>query len=229
MKPVIKVDIVSDVVCPWCYIGKRRIEKAMQSLSDQYEFDITYLPFELNPSVPKEGLNQKEYLANKFGSEEKYQQITNHVTKIAAEEGLQFDFDKQLKSPNTKDAHRLLLYAKAEGKQIALKELLMQAYFEKGVDLTKNENLVSIAVHAGLDAASVTSYLNSGEGTDEVNKIVQLNYKRGISGVPFYIINNQYGLSGAQPADVFVQALKQIGETIETSQAEACDVDNPNC
>ena len=82
---------------------------------------------------------------------------------------------------------------------------------------------------AGLDAASVTSYLNSGEGTDEVNKIVQFNYKRGISGVPFYIINNQYGLSGAQPADVFVQALKQIGETIETSQAEACDVNNPNC
>jgi predicted DsbA family dithiol-disulfide isomerase len=229
MKPVIKVDIVSDVVCPWCYIGKRRIERAMQTLADEFEFDITYLPFELNPNAPKEGFNQKEYLTNKFGSEEKYKQITEHVSRIAAEEGLHFDFIKQQKSPNTKDAHRLLWYARKEGKQIQLKELLMQAYFEKGIDLTKNENLISIAVEAGLNGNKISTFLSSQEGIEEVENSVQLNYQRGISGVPFYIINNTYGVSGAQSSEVFIQALRQIGETTMTTSADACDVENPNC
>jgi predicted DsbA family dithiol-disulfide isomerase len=98
MKPKITIDIVSDVVCPWCYIGKRRIEKAMTELSDQFEFQVSYLPFELNPQTPKEGFNQKEYLTKKFGSEEKYNQITSHVASVAAEEGLKFDFSKQIVS-----------------------------------------------------------------------------------------------------------------------------------
>lgn len=229
MKPVIKVDIVSDVVCPWCYIGKKRIEKAMQSLADEFEFDITYLPFELNPNVPKVGFDQKTYLVNKFGSEEKYNQITAHVTSVAATEGLQFNFSKQQKSPNTKDAHRLLLHARKHGKQIALKELLMQAYFEKGIDLTQKENLIAIAVNCGLDGVEVSALLQSNEGTEEVDKLVQMNYQRGISGVPFYIINNQYGISGAQPTEVFVQALKQIGTEVLKSEGDACDVSDPNC
>ncbi|MEY4929902.1 MAG: hypothetical protein RI909_626, partial [Bacteroidota bacterium] len=130
MKPVIKVDIVSDVVCPWCFIGKRRIEKAMNILQDEFDFEVSYLPFELNPQTPQEGFNQKEYLAQKFGSEEKYHQITNHVTQVAAQEGLQFDFEKQRISPNTKDAHRVIWFAKKEGKQLAVKEAFMKAYFE---------------------------------------------------------------------------------------------------
>jgi predicted DsbA family dithiol-disulfide isomerase len=229
MKPVIKIDIVSDVVCPWCFIGKRRIEKAMTTLSRDFDFEVSYLPFELNPQTPKEGFNQKEYLSNKFGGEERYHQITERVTNVASQEGLHFNFDKQLISPNTKDAHRVIWFAKKEGKQHAVKEAFMKAYFEEGVDLTKKENIISVATSAGLDAERITSLLDSKEGLPEVNQLEQQNYQRGISGVPFYIINNQYGISGAQPVDVFNQALQQIGSEVSSTEGVACDVEEKNC
>ena len=228
-KPKIKIDIASDVVCPWCYISKRRIEKAMTQLSDQFEFEVSYLPFELNPQTPKEGFNQKEYLTKKFGSEEKYNQITNHVASVAAGEGLKFDFSKQEKSPNTRDAHRILLSAKQEGKQLAAKEAFMKAYFEDGVDLTKKENLVAISEQIGLNPQSIAALLDSDEGLAEVIMNEQANHQRGISGVPYYIINNQYGISGAQSSEVFVQALTQIGNQSVTTEAKACAVDGSNC
>src|SRR5579859_7797499 len=110
-KPVIKIDIVSDVVCPWCYIGKRRLEKAVDALSDKIDFEVEYHPFELNPDMPKEGRDQKEYLAEKFGGETRYNQITSSTEKAAALEGLKFDFSAQKTSPNTLDAHRLIAFA----------------------------------------------------------------------------------------------------------------------
>ncbi len=229
MKPVIKIDIVSDVVCPWCFIGKRRMEKAMSALSNDYDFDVSYLPFELNPQTPKEGFSQKEYLSKKFGGEEKYHQITQHVTHVAADEGLLFDFNKQAISPNTRDAHRVIWFAKNEGKQLPVKEAFLKAYFEQGIDLTKKENIISVAVSAGLDAKRITSLLDSQEGLQEVIQLEQQNHQRGISGVPFYVINNQYGISGAQPSDVFIQALREIGSEVALSQNEACDVDGKNC
>ena len=219
MKPVIKIDIVSDVVCPWCYIGKRRIEKAMKALSGEFEFDVNYLPFELNPQMPKEGLIQKEYLSKKFGSEEKYNQIIDRVKGVAAEEGLHFDFIKQKISPNTNDAHRLIWFAKKEGNQLEVKEALMKAYFEEGIDLSKKENLIAVASSAGLDAARAALFLDSEEGVAEVSALQALNHQRGISGVPFYIIINQHGISGAQPSDVFVQVLKEAMGREATSVA----------
>ena len=218
MKPVIKIDIVSDVVCPWCYIGKRRIEKAMKTLGGEFEFDVNYLPFELNPQMPKEGLNQKEYLSKKFGSEEKYNQITDRVKGVAAEEGLHFDFSKQKISPNTNDAHRLIWFAKKEGKQLEVKEALMKAFFEEGIDLSKKENLIAVASSAGLDKGTAALFLDSEEGIAEVRALQALNHQRGISGVPFYIINNQHGISGAQPSEVFVQVIKEaIGNPISAT------------
>jgi predicted DsbA family dithiol-disulfide isomerase len=225
----IKIDIVSDVVCPWCYIGKRRIEKAMTQLSDQFEFEVSYLPFELNPQTPKEGFNQKEYLTKKFGSEEKYNQITTHVASVAAEEGLKFDFSKQTVSPNTRDAHRIILFAKQEGKQLAAKEAFMKAYFEEGVDLTKKENLLAISEQVGLNPQRIAALLDSDEGLAEIIMSEQANHQRGISSVPYYIINNQYGISGAQSSEVFVQALTQIGNQRVTTEGEACAVDGSDC
>jgi predicted DsbA family dithiol-disulfide isomerase len=229
MKTKIKIDIASDVVCPWCYIGKRRIEKAMIQLTDQFEFEVSYLPFELNPQTPKEGFNQKEYLTKKFGSEEKYNQITSHVASVAAGEGLKFDFSKQKKSPNTRDAHRILLFAKQEGKQLAAKEAFMKAYFEEGVDLTKKENLLAISEQVGLHPQRIAALLDSDEGLAEVIMSEQANHQRGISGVPYYIINNQYGISGAQSSEVFVQALTQIGNQSVTTEGEACGIDGSDC
>ena len=228
-KPTIKGDIVSDVVCPWCYIGKRRIEKAMSTLADQFEFDITYLPFELNPQTPKEGFNQKEYLAKKFGGEARYNEITKQVSSAAAEEGLAFDFSKQRVSPNTRDAHRIIRYAKEEGKQLAVKEAFMKAYFEEGVDLNKKENLIAISEKAELNAERISQLLDSDEGLIEVIALESTNHQRGISGVPYYIINNEYGISGAQPTDVFIKALTQIGSEPAATEGEACAVDESDC
>jgi predicted DsbA family dithiol-disulfide isomerase len=229
MKHVIKIDIVSDVVCPWCYIGKRRIEKAMNQLANQFDFEVSYVPFELNPQTPKTGFNQKEYLVKKFGSEDKYNQITSHVASVAAEEGLKFNFEKQKVSPNTRDAHRIIAFAKQEGKQLAAKEAFMKAYFEEGVDLTKTENLLAISEQVGLDPQRIAALLASDEGLTEVIRQEEVNHQRGVSGVPYYIINDQYAISGAQAAEVFVQALTQIGKQSITTEGEACAVDGSDC
>jgi predicted DsbA family dithiol-disulfide isomerase len=206
----IRVDVVSDVVCPWCYIGKRRLEKALSQLPENIEVDLTFLPFELNPEIPREGTDHKAYLAKKFGSKERYDQLTDHVVNVAAGEGLKFDFTKQSVMPNTLDSHRLIQYAKASGKQPAIKEALMKAYFEQGIDLSKQENLLNIAEQNGLDRQQVRAFLNSDQGAVEVKQMEELNHRRGISGVPFYIINNKYGVSGAQPSEAFVEILAEV-------------------
>ncbi len=211
-RPKIQVEVVSDVVCPWCYIGKRRMEKAVDRLKEEYDFQITFSPFELNPDMPKEGLHQKTYLAQKFGGEERYQQITDHVTHIAHGEGLSFHYDKQSTSPNTRDAHRIIWHARQEGRQQAVKEAFLKAYFEDGVDLSKKENLVSVAVSAGLAREKIELLLNNDEGEADVVMSEEVSKRRGISGVPFYIINNQYGLSGAQPSETFEKVFREIAE-----------------
>lgn len=226
-KQEIKIEVVSDVVCPWCYIGKRRLEKAMDQLKEQYNFDVSYSPFELNPTLPPEGVDQKTYLIEKFGSEERYRQITQQVTHAAAGEGLKFDFSKQHTSPNTRDAHRIISYAKQEGKQAATKEAFLKAYFEDGIDLSRRANLLLIATHVGLRAENVKSMLDSDEGVEEVVLKEGLNRQRGVSGVPFYIINNKYGLYGAQPAETFIKVLTEIGT--EVLKGEVCDLDDKNC
>jgi predicted DsbA family dithiol-disulfide isomerase len=223
-KPLIKIDVVSDVVCPWCYIGKRRLEKAIDQLKDKIDFEVEYHPFELNPDTPKEGVNHKEYLIKKFGGEERYQQLSNYVVGVALGEGLKFNFNDTKITPNTLEAHRLIAFAKKHGKQPEMKEALMSAYFEKGIDLTQSKNLITIATQLGMSAKEVEAFLKTDELAAEVKLEEQINHKRGITGVPFYIINNKYGVSGAQPTEAFVQALTEIGN--ETSvTAEACEVD----
>ncbi|HZY79845.1 MAG TPA: DsbA family oxidoreductase [Cyclobacteriaceae bacterium] len=214
----IKIDVVSDVVCPWCYIGKRRLENALSRLPEHIQVDINFLPFELNPDTPKAGTDHKSYLADKFGSMERYHQLTDHVTNVAAGEGLKFDYEKQSVIPNTLDSHRLIQYAKEFGKQPEMKEALMKAYFEQGIDLSKQENLVEIAGNVGLEKESTRKYLSSEKGIQEVKQMEQLSYRRGVSGVPFYIINDKYGVSGAQPSDAFLDILTSISSQEQAVQ-----------
>jgi predicted DsbA family dithiol-disulfide isomerase len=204
------------------------LETAIAKVSDQVDVEIEYHPFELNPDMPAEGRNQKEYLTKKFGSEAKYQQIVNHVTEVAMQEGLHFDFKKQNISPNTRNAHRLIWFAKRHGKQIEMKEALMKAYFEEGVDLTKMESLIAISTKVGLNVEETKTFLTSTEGMVEVTTAEMQNAQRGISGVPFYIINNQYGVSGAQPSDVFAKAFLEISAE-NVTEGEACDVESKDC
>jgi predicted DsbA family dithiol-disulfide isomerase len=212
MKSKIKIDVVSDVVCPWCYIGKRRLEKAVDELSSTYDFDIEYHPFELNPTTPESGFNQKEYLTKKFGGEDRYKELTARVAGVAAEEGLSFEFSKQSVSPNTRKAHSLIQFARGQGKQLAVKEAFMKAYFTDGIDLSKKENVADVAIRAGLDKEKVENVLADENAPIQIALAEQELSKLGISGVPFYIINNKYGISGAQSADTFMKAFHEIGQ-----------------
>lgn len=227
-KPVIKIAVVSDIVCPWCYIGKRRLEKAVDSMSHDADFEIAYYPFELNSEMPPEGKNQREYLTNKFGSETDYERLTGNVTRVAETEGLVFDYEKQKISPNTRNAHRLILLAKEDGKHLEVVEALFKAYFTDGVDLSKNENLVNLASNAGLDRAKIAAFLDSDAGLAEVALAEAELHRMGITGVPFYIINDKYGISGAQPTASFVEAFQNISKEL-TGAGEACETDSKNC
>jgi predicted DsbA family dithiol-disulfide isomerase len=211
-KKIIKVEIVSDVVCPWCYIGKRRFERAVDQLKDNFDFEVSWLPFELNPELDTQGTPHKEYLTSKFGGAERYDQLTGHVAAIALEEGLHFNYEKQKILPNTRDAHRLIRFATTEGKQALVKEALMKAYFTDGVDLSNKENLLTIAVAAGLDETRTQALLDSDEGTDEIILAEQRSRQRGVNGVPFFIVNDAYGISGAQATDVFVRSLQELAD-----------------
>jgi predicted DsbA family dithiol-disulfide isomerase len=227
-KSKIKIDVVSDVVCPWCYIGKRRLEKAIDKLKNEYEFEIQYHPFELNPNVPAEGFDQKTYLIKKFGSESRYDELIENVTNVAAEEGLKFDYSKQSKSPNTLDLHRVIWLAWKEGKQFKTVEAFFHAYFEKGIDLSQPENIIAVAKEGGLDEIKVRTLLDNNEGIEEVKSEQLHNREIGVTGVPFYIINNKYAVSGAQPAALFIKAFKDISSEFSV-EGNACDVDGGNC
>lgn len=229
MKKKIKIDVVSDVVCPWCYIGKRRLEKAMHELADEYDFEVEYHPFELNPTIPAEGFDQKAYLARKFGSEQRYSEITAHTTRTAAQEGLEMNFDKQEVSPNTRRAHLAVQLAKNNGNHLEVVEAFFKAYFTDGIDLSKNENLMAVAERAGLSRDRLEAVLNDDDALRHVTQAEQEAQKLGITGVPFYIINNRYGVSGAQAPATFVQAFREIGAEVAAQNGEACDVDEKNC
>ena len=225
-KPTIKIGVISDVVCPWCYIVKRRLEKAIANVSDKFHFEVEYFPFELNPQIPEAGLDQKDYLTKKFGGEGRYHQVTGHVAKVAEQEGLAFNFEAQKISPNTRKAHRIITLAKEDGKQMDVVEAFFKAHFTDGADLSKNENLVQLATQAGMDSARVETLLQGNEGSAEVEMAERELQRLGVTGVPFYIIDNKYGLSGAQPSEVFVKA---FNEARAVQPSDACDVDGKNC
>lgn len=228
-KPAIRIGVISDVVCPWCYIGKRRLEKAIEESSDKFDFTVEYFPFELNPQLPEAGVDQKDYLTKKFGGEERYRQVTGHVTQLAAEEGLQFNFDVQKISPNTRKAHRIIQLAKEDGKQPAVVEAFFKAHFTDGIDLSKNEMLAEVASQAGMDRKKVEAFLRTETGAAEVEFAEREIRQLGISGVPFYIIDNKFGISGAQSSGTFMKAFEDTRSAPVTSGDAACDVDGTNC
>lgn len=208
-KTKIRVGVVSDVVCPWCYIGKRRLEKAMALSADRFDFEVEYFPFELNPHIPEEGVDYREYLCKKFGSEEKFTELHEHVKRIAASEGLDFRLDLQQTSPNTRNAHRLMLVAREKGKQEEVVEALFRAYFTEGVDLTRVESLVRIAEDAGLDSEKIEQLLHSNTGKLEIEMAEKELQELGITSVPLFIIDDKLAISGAQAVEEFVRGFEE--------------------
>ena len=208
------IEIYSDVVCPWCYVGKRRLERALGHLNDRVKAQITWRPFQLNPTMPKEGMNRTTYLTAKFGSLDAFSQMEEHLLAAGAAEHIPFAFEKMTRTPNTCMAHRLIWYAEQQGRQNAAVESLFRGYFTEGVDIGSVPVLGQLAGRAGLDAAAVESFLHSEEGTTEVKAEEAAGHRLGIRGVPYFIVNGSLSISGAQPPDIFVSAFQQAKGTV---------------
>ena len=201
------VDVISDVICPWCYIGKRRLEKAIAAHGEPVK--VRWLPFQLNPTMPKEGICRKEYRIKKFGSWEKSQTLDAKVVVVGETEGIHFDFDRVERTPNTVDAHRLIWLAEQQDCQNAVVEALFVAYFTDGRDISNQQTLLDLVVDAGLDRPRAVALLDSDEGMDAIKEGEGLSQRHGVNGVPFFIINDKITLSGAQQPDTFVEAFRQ--------------------
>jgi predicted DsbA family dithiol-disulfide isomerase len=212
-KPL-QIDIVSDVVCPWCYIGKRRIDNALAQIPD-VPVEVRWRPFFLNPWVPREGIAREQYLETKFGSVDAYKSIAVRVAAAAAEEGLTYNTDRITRQPNTIDCHRLIHWAERDGKAAQMKQRLMELYFRDGGDLTDVNVLVQAAADCGLDADDVRQRLSTDQDVDLISAQAKDASDRGISGVPTFVLGNKYAISGAQPADQLAQAIRQVAAELD--------------
>jgi len=218
LKPL-KLDIVSDVVCPWCYIGKHRIESALALVPD-VPVEVRWRPFFLNPWVPREGISRDEYLTAKFGSVEAYKGIAGRVVQAAGEEGLIYHPELVKRQPNTIDCHRLIHWAEQKDKAAAMKQRLMELYFRDGGDLTDVNVLVQAAADVGLDAEDVRRRLASDEDVELISSWAKEASDKGISGVPTFVFAQKYAVSGAQPAEQLARAIRQVSAEINAQAAE---------
>jgi predicted DsbA family dithiol-disulfide isomerase len=202
------IDVVSDVVCPWCYIGKRLLEKAI-ALRPEIPVEVRFRPYFLNPWVPREGMSREDYLIAKFGSVERYNANNSRVVEAAAYAGLTYARDKIKRQPNTLDCHRLILWAAESGKAAQMKQRLMEVYFSEGGDLSDREVLVKAAADCGLDAARVREQLASDADVEQVEQEANSAKESGIEGVPCFIFGGLVAVSGAQPPEFLAQAMER--------------------
>jgi predicted DsbA family dithiol-disulfide isomerase len=200
------IDVVSDVVCPWCYLGKRRLEAAIAQAGGAV---VRWRPYQLDPTIPPEGLDRQAYMRAKFGDRPRLAEAHARLQALGAEAGIAFDFAAIRRSPNTLDAHRLIRFADEAGAADAVVEKLFAAYFENGADIGDREVLVRLASEAGLDSEAVRARLAGDEGAEEVGREIEAAQKLGVSGVPFFIFAAKYAVSGAQSHDVLLQAIAE--------------------
>jgi predicted DsbA family dithiol-disulfide isomerase len=203
------VDVVSDVVCPWCYIGKKRLEDALKLLDD-VEVTVRWRPFFLNPWIPREGIDRDTYLEAKFGSVDAYKNIASNVGQAAAAEGLAYNSAAISRQPNTTDCHRLIWWAEQIGRAGAMKQRLMDLYFREGADLTDREVLVQAAAECWLDPDAVRARLETDEDVELISQSAQAAANAGVNGVPTFILGGKYGVSGAQPSEQLASAIRQV-------------------
>ena len=208
----ITIDVVSDVVCPWCYIGKKRLEKAIESVKEDVSVAVTFRPYQLNPDVPAEGVDHKKHLAEKLGGAAAVDQAHDMLTGLGRETGIAFDFPAVKISPNTLDAHRLLRWAMIEGPEFQSRVALalFKAYFEEGRNVGDRAVLLDIAEAAGMDRAVVTALFSAGADVDAVKEEIGMARDMGVTGVPCFIIDNKYAVMGAQSVDVLSNAFREI-------------------
>ncbi len=208
------VAIVSDTICPWCYIGKRRFERAQAGRPT--DLAVEWRPFQLNPDMPAEGVDRMRYLVAKFGSEERVAEIFSAIEQAGEAEGIEFVFDRIARTPNTVDSHRLIEYAGARKAQDGVVESLFHRHFEQGEDIGDHGVLTAAGVDGGLDEDELRRFLDGSDGVDDVKKESEAASRAGISGVPCFIFEGRYAVSGAQPPDVF----ERVFELTATARSE---------
>lgn len=208
------IEIYSDVVCPWCYVGKRRLERALGQVKDIGQAQIIWRPFQLNPTMPEKGMDRTTYLKAKFGSLEAFGRMEEQLLAAGEDEQIPFAFEKIKRTPNTFAAHRLVWYAAQRGKQDEVVEALFRMYFLEGKNIGDVKVLMHVAVEAGLDRKEKEHFLASDNGTVEVKDEEAVGRRLGIQGVPYFVFNGRVSISGAQPPDIIVSAIQQAVKEI---------------
>jgi predicted DsbA family dithiol-disulfide isomerase len=206
---MIKLDIISDPVCPWCYIGKANLDRALERHPD-HPFGIEWHPFQLNPDMPPGGMDRREYLEAKFGGRENAARIYARIDAAAQAAGLAIDWSAIARIPNTLDAHRLIHWAGLEGRQTPVVAALFRAYWREGRDIGAREVLEDIAGAAGLDAAMIRRLLDSDADVEDIRARDAHARARGVTGVPTFIVANSHAVSGAQPPDLWEQVIAEM-------------------
>jgi predicted DsbA family dithiol-disulfide isomerase len=215
-----RIDIVSDAICPWCYIGKRNLEAALAMLAGEgLHFTVHWNPFQLNPDMAKQGVERAAYRAAKFGGAERAREIDARVTQAAEAAGLAFRLDLIGRTPNTIDAHRLIWFAGQQGRQDAVMEAVFRAYFTQGRDIGEAAGLADCAAEAGLERASVLSFLGSGLAEAEMRAADQAAREAGVNGVPSFFLDGYGAFTGAMPAAQMADALRQGRRILERRRA----------
>lgn len=224
----IKIDVVSDINCPWCYLGEARLQQALTQANDQYESDISFKPYELNPLAPQEGESKQEYFIRNYGEQAlaRLESSSRHLMETGRAEGVFFNFSKSDKVHNTFNGHRLIWLAGHYGVQVAIAKALFEANFTNGANVNDLAVLISIGIQHGIPAERLQNFFRSDEGKAEVKALEQWAQQAGISGVPAFIINDKYLISGAQPAETLVRAFQQIhpAEHSMANNGVSCDV-----
>ena len=204
-----RLDIISDPICPWCFIGKTFLDRALES-RPHHDFAIRWHPYMLNPDMPPQGMDRAEYLEQKFGGKTGAAQIYDQIARAAEQAGVEIAFDRIRRTPSTLDAHRLIHWAGIEGVQNAVVDGLFRAYFQQGLDISDPEVLARIAADAGMDRDVVTRLLAQDVDRQGIRKRAALARERGVQGVPCFIIDNDRVVQGAHPAETWVQLIDRI-------------------
>lgn len=214
---MVKLDIMSDPICPWCYIGKTNLDRALEQIPD-HPFTIEWHPFQLNPTMPPEGMDRRAYLEGKFGGKEGAVQAYAPVVQAAEAAGLKIDFEGMKRTPNTMNAHRLIHWAGIEQRQSFVVQRLFEAYFRDARDIGDVEVLADIADSCEMDAGVITKLLSSDADLADMQKRDQHSREMGITSVPTFIIANQHAVPGAQPTEMWLQVMGEIMEQIEATE-----------
>lgn len=215
-KPV-TIDVVSDVMCPWCFIGKRRLERAAELV--EVPLDIHWRPFQLDPTLPAEGKDRQLYLDEKFGGPDRARAIYERIREAGEADGIAFAFEEIRRSPNTLDCHRLIRWARRDGLQDAVVERLFKAYFLESADLTRRETLVEIAGACGMDAALVSELLSGDADLAETRAEIETAQRIGVTGVPCFIIDGKYAVMGAESPQALAGAIRKAAEDSDDAAA----------